>query len=309
MRLQNLVLLPFFVYSASAGLIPKSVLEARNQIWDAIVELRLTGNPPNDFACRSKVHPNPVFLIHALSANPGIDLNLLQDDMKKKGYCTYTSTYGAHTLMPWIGGLTSMQSSVKDLTADILSVLAKTGASKIDLVGHSEGGVMSLYAPLKSPQLASKVERIVALGPAMHGAQYFGLTNLFYKDGQFSRDIAKGVLDFLGCPACDDMATGGAVFKELAAASQKYNGKPGSGIAPAGAKTTIIMSRSDTLVAPKTSIVNETGVNNIFVQDFCPDDPVGHGGLAWDDSVWSLVYNALEENPKGPIKCGKGLRF
>ncbi|KAJ6452263.1 alpha/beta-hydrolase [Mycena sanguinolenta] len=304
MRFQLLALLPIVL---QAYAVPSLQYARDDPIWDAILALDLVGNPPNDYSCKSTVHPNPVFLIHALSANPGIDLNLLQDDMKAKGYCTYSYTYGAHTLAPWIGGMTAMRDSVEDLSNAILDVLEKTGADKIDLVGHSEGGVMTLYAPLRNSELASKVERLVALGPAVHGAQYFGLTRLFYIDGIVSRTIAQGMLDLLGCEACDDMATGGAVYEDFLAASNSYNGVQGSGIIQAGTKPTIIMSTHDTLVDVSVSMVNETGVRNVLVQDSCPDDPVGHAGLAWDTSVWSLVYNALEENYDGPVECGQGI--
>jgi hypothetical protein len=95
------------------------------------------------------------------------------------------------------------------------------------------------------------------------------------------------------------MATGGNIFNDFKSAQGK--------IIQPGNKATIIMSRNDTLVAPDVSRVDEPGVRNIFIQDNCPQDAVGHAGLAWDTGVWSLVYNALNEDYDAPVSCEQGL--
>ena len=48
-----------------------------------------------------------------------------------------------------------------------------------------------------------------------------------------------------------------------------------------------------------TEFVNEPGVDNETVQDFCPLDPVGHVGLAFDPDVAQLVRDALD--PAQPV--------
>lgn len=191
-----------------------------------------------------------------------------------------------------------MRESSKTLSDFILEVSEKTGSSKVDLVGHSEGGVMALYVPMTYPKAAAKVERIVSLGPAIHGAQYYGLTNLWYKGGDVSREMASAILDLLGCPACDDMATGGDIYKDFLNAEK---------IVPEGINATVIMSTKDTLVAPNVSIVNEANVRNVMVQDRCPEDPVGHAGLAWDTGIWDMIRNELAGDYTGPVNCVKGL--
>lgn len=260
----------------------------------------LYGAPPSDYACRSEVHPNPIILLHGLSANKEVDLNTLGWNLTDAGYCVYTLTYGAHTIPNWIGGLVSMRDSAVEIADFIREVVSQTGASKVDLVGHSEGGVMALYVPMTQDGIADLVERNVALGPAVHGAQYFGFTDLFYIGGDVTRNLASLALDLIGCPACDDMATDGDVYNDFLAANP---------IVQPGNKATIIMSNSDTLVSPDVSRVDEDGVRNIIVQDTCPDDAVGHAGLAWDTSVWGLVYNALTEDYDRPFVCGTGLPF
>ncbi|RYO80091.1 hypothetical protein DL764_009942 [Monosporascus ibericus] len=256
--------------------------------WDIPEYLKLSdlyGAPPNDFSCKSD--RNPVVLLHGLSANCEIDLNMLQKHLNERGYCTFSQTYGAHRLAPWVGGLAAMADSAKDIAAFVREVHEMTGArKKVDLVGHSEGGVMAVYVPMTQGGVSDIIEHTVALGPAIHGARYFGFTDLWYVGGRVTRNIASAVVKALGCAACDDMATGGAAYNEFLEAEK---------IVQDGNKATVIMSRSDKLVAPDASRIDEEGVRNVFVQDTCPDDKVGHAGLMWDRSVWGLVINALEE--------------
>ncbi|KZV90583.1 alpha/beta-hydrolase [Exidia glandulosa HHB12029] len=266
-------------------------------LLDFTLPTNLTGNlnfygaPANDFNCKSD--KNPVVMLHGLSANHEVDLNVLQQDMNALGWCTYGKTYGAHTLVPWVGGVKEMRDSAKEVADFIREVNQKTG-KKVDLVGHSEGGVMTIYVPMSQPGIADIVERAVALGPAVHGAQYFGFTSLWYFGGDATRSFVGTVLSTLGCAACDDLATDGKVYDD-------FQAKLGS-ISQPGVKTTVLMSRSDTLVAPETSIIDEAGVRNIYVQDYCAEDKVGHAGLAWDRNVWTIIKNELEEKYDAKIE-------
>lgn len=290
-------LLPALVASVAALASPR---EINWSLPGDLLDDPLYGAPDSSYDCRSEVHPNPIILLHGLSANKEVDLNTLGWNLTDAGYCVFTLTYGAHTIPSWIGGLVSMRDSAVEIADFIRDVQTKTGAEKVDLIGHSEGGVMALYVPMTQDGIVDIVERNIALGPAVHGAQYFGFTDLFYIGGDVTRDLAALALDILGCPACDDMATGGDVYNDFLAASP---------IVQPGNKATIIMSNSDTLVSPDVSRVDEDGVRNVIVQDTCPDDAVGHAGLAWDDSVWGLIYNALTEDYERPFVCGTGLPF
>jgi hypothetical protein len=60
------------------------------------------------------------------------------------------------------------------------------------------------------------------------------------------------------------------------------------------------------VVPTVTSFVNEPGVRNLYVQKFCPQDPVGHIGEAYDQNVMELVRNALRDDPAGPAVCVLG---
>ncbi|KAI0453353.1 Alpha/Beta hydrolase protein [Xylaria acuta] len=271
-------------------------------IPSALLTSKLYGAPANDFSCESS--RNPVVTLHGLSANREVDLNLLQRELNGRGYCTFSLTYGAHAapLAPgWIGGVGDMRASAAQVADFLREVRRRTGAARVDVVGHSEGAVQALYVPLTQAGVADMVERVVALSPAVHGATYFGFTDLWYVGGDATRALVGEVIDLLGCPACEQLAPDGLVTDQFAAAAGR--------IVQDGNKVTVIMSRSDALVPPAVSIVDEPGVNNVYVQTTCPDDEVGHAGLAWDKSVWRLIINALEETDEEVYPCEKGLPF
>lgn len=249
----------------------------------------------NDASCRpSAEHPNPVVLLHGLGATYYEDLNVLQGWLAARGYCTFASTYGAYEGFPLVGGLRDIDESAQEIAAYVAKVRAWTGARKVDLVGHSEGGFQSLYVP-KTQDV--QVDKVVAIAPPTHGTTFAGIYNLAYIFGQAERDAVDKALKTVGCPACSQIGTGGTAVATL----------DDGPIARPGIDYTVIASRHDELVTPtETSFVREPGVVNQYVQDFCPLDPVGHIGEAYDTNVWNMVANGLESAPKRTFPCGVG---
>ncbi|KAI1415332.1 alpha/beta-hydrolase [Hypoxylon sp. FL1857] len=242
----------------------------------------------------------PIIFLHGLCSTRNADLNILQWNLTDAGRCTFSQTYGAYPIVPWVGGMQSMNESAKDIADWIRHVLSKTGAAKVDIIGHSEGAVQALYVPLTQPGISDIVDNIVALAPAIHGAQYHGFTDFLYIGDEGSQQVGKAVHDSLGCPACDDLMTGGEV-------ANKFQESAGKIVQP-GNKVTIISSKADKLVSPDASRIDENGVKNIVVQDTCPDDQVGHVGLAYDKGVRRMIYNALLEK-NDTVYCDTGLNF
>jgi triacylglycerol esterase/lipase EstA (alpha/beta hydrolase family) len=253
----------------------------------------------NDWSCRpSAAHPQPLLLLHGLGGNGPGNYATLGPYLASLGYCTYSPTYGEEFPPFPVGGLVSIeQSSSHEIAGVIDQILASTGASKLDIVGHSEGGFQSLYIP-KVLQYSTKVARVVALAPPSHGTTFAGLVGVAELLG--IRSQVDYVLNTFGCPACDELITGGSAVTAL-------NSGP---IAQPGVAYTIIASRSDELVTPtSTAFVNEPGVHNEYVQDSCPFDPVGHVGLAFDLDVSQLVANALDPAHPQSVTCSFGPTF
>ena len=250
----------------------------------------------NDFGCRpSAAHPNPVVLLHGTFATYYEDLNFLQADLAARGYCTFSLTYGAYPQFPFVGGLKPVAESSLEIKNYVEKVRAATGAAKVDVVGHSEGGLQSLYLA-KMQGIQSEIGKVVAIAPPTHGANASGLLTLAYT--VLGKSTWDTIVKTIGLPIFADELDGGAAIVAL-------NTGP---VAQPGIDYTIITSRYDELVTPtETSFVREPGVHNVYVQDSCPFDPVGHIGEAYDLNVWQLVRNALDPAHATPIEvCAVG---
>ncbi|ATY67387.1 class 2 [Cordyceps militaris] len=252
----------------------------------------------NDFSCKpSANHPNPVVLLHGLGATYYEDINLIEAFLQARGFCTFSLTYGAYDGFPFVGGLKPIDESSHEISDLILDVHAKTGASKIDIVGHSEGGFQALYVPKFREGVAAVVEHIVAIAPPTHGTSFANLWKLAPLFGQDARKDIGAILEKVGCAPCDEISVNGPSIAKL-------NAGP---IVQPGNKVTIIISKYDELVTPPTTaFVHEDGVNNIYVQDYCPYDFVGHIGEAYDWNVWNLILNSLENQVGRKFVCLAG---
>ncbi len=244
----------------------------------------------NDFSCQpSAAHPRPVVLLHGLTANGDANWAFHGPKIAAAGYCVFHLTYGEQ--YPSSGGWVPIADSAQEIAGFIDQVLAATGASKVDLVGHSEGAFQSLYVPKFTAQ--GKVGRVVALAPPTHGTTVQGIVTLGQVLG--GQSMVAFFTDTFLCRACTDIVNGGPAVTALS------NGP----IAQPGVAYTVIATRYDELVTPtSTSFVQEPGVTNYYIQDKCLLDPVGHIGIATDTGVTSMILNGLD--PTHAIKCGWG---
>lgn len=249
----------------------------------------------NDFSCKSTTHPNPVILLHGLGATFYEDINVLQYWLQAHDYCTYSRTYGAYDGFPFVGGIKPVAESSDEIASYIQEVKEKTGADKIDLVGHSEGAIQTLYTPKFHPEVVPDLDRLVAIAPPTRGTNFAGLYQLLLDLGNNTSETVDEVLRTVGCQACPELTTNGEVTKKL------NDGKP---IAQEGTHLTVIASKHDELVTPvDVAFVHEEGVNNVWVQDHCKADLVGHFGEAYDTNVWNIVKNALDGTPDRDFVC------
>jgi pimeloyl-ACP methyl ester carboxylesterase len=252
----------------------------------------------NDPSCRpSAAHPDPVVLIHGLGSTGQENWGYLGPYLANAGYCAFSLTYGATSPFgPYVGGVGPIPQSAQQVSDFISQVRSETGASKVDLVGHSEGAFMSLYVPKELP-VGNEVGRVVAMAPPTHGTSFANLVTL-------SNDLGLASLRDLilsgGCQACNELIDGGSAVTTL------DNGP----IAQPGIAYTILISRYDELVTPPTTaFVNESGVTNRYVQDLCPNDSVGHVGLAFDTDVAQMITNALDPATATQVSCSFGAPF
>jgi triacylglycerol esterase/lipase EstA (alpha/beta hydrolase family) len=249
----------------------------------------------NDWACRpSPAHPHPVVLLHGLGAPAYEHMAYLGEHLADRGWCVFYETYGKTTPLFVFGGLAPVAVAAEEIAGHIDDVRAATGAAEVDLVGHSEGGFLTLYIP-KELDFGGKVHRAFAIAPPTHGTTYAGVYGV--ADALGLRDQVDLVALLFGCGACVDLVIGGPGVQTLTTGP----------ITVPGVEYTILASRTDLLVTPTdTAFVDEPGVDNRYVQDDCPLDPVGHFGLASDPSVAQILTNTLDPAHATPIRCAIG---
>ncbi|HMG43899.1 MAG TPA: alpha/beta fold hydrolase [Acidimicrobiales bacterium] len=249
----------------------------------------------NDWSCQpSAAHPHAVVLLHGLGAPAYDHWSYHASYLAGRGWCVFYPTYGQGSPLFLNGGLRPIAESAEEVADYVDDVLAATGTAEVDLVGHSEGGFLSLYIP-KMLNFGAKVHRAFAMASPTHGTSYAGVFGL--ADGLGIRATVNLLVTLFGCGACNDMVTGGPAVMDL-------NDGP---VTVPGVEYTILASRFDVLVTPtETAFVYEPGVTNRYVQDTCPLDPVGHVGLAFDSGVGQMIANALDPAHATPVTCGIG---
>jgi triacylglycerol lipase len=234
--------------------------------------------PPgaNDFGCRpSAAHPAPVVLVHGTFESAADNWALVAPQIKAAGYCVFALDFGQR-------GTGDIAASAGELARFVASVLAATGARKVSLVGHSQGGMMPRWY-LTFLGGAAKVDDLVGLAPSNHGT-----TN----PGAF---LAGATL----CPACDQQRAGSAFLQQLNAGDET----------PGDVSYTSIETRYDEVVTPYTSAFLAPGSNtaNILLQDACPADVVDHQFIPDDRVALRWTLQALGRpgpaDPAHPPSC------
>jgi triacylglycerol esterase/lipase EstA (alpha/beta hydrolase family) len=235
----------------------------------------------------SAAHPRPVVLVNGTFANQIISWNAFSPLLKNNGYCVYTFNYGGPLILGQIGSYGPVAASAGELKAKVDQVLAATGASKVDIVGWSQGGMMPRYY-LKNLGGAAKTNALIGLSPSNHGTTLDGLATL--------AGFIPGALDLVaaGCPACRDQVAGSPFLTALNA---------GGDTVP-GVKYTVIQTRFDEVVTPYTSaFLTGSNVTNILIQNKCILDLGDHISMPYDHVVGREVLNALDPAHASSTLC------
>jgi triacylglycerol esterase/lipase EstA (alpha/beta hydrolase family) len=248
-----------------------------------------TASPPgaNDFSCKpSKAHPRPVILVHGTFADMSDSWQALSPLLFNHGYCVFALNYGSHEGSGEFGiyATGDIAHSAEELASFITQVRVATGASKVDLVGHSQGGMMPRYY-LRFLGGAAYVHTLVGLAPSNHG------TTL---DGLFTLANLLGAGSFFGfhCPACEQQEAGSAFLTMLNAGKETVP----------GVRYTVIQSANDEVVTPYTSaFLSGRNVTNILLQDQCVLDQGEHLSMPYDHIADGDVLTALDPaHPQTP---------
>jgi triacylglycerol lipase len=221
------------------------------------------GVPPplaNDFSCRSTEHPVPVILVHGTFGDMTVSWNYFSPALAQNNYCVFALDLVNRGMAP-------IDESADKLAAFIDEVMQRTGASKVSLVGHSQGGMLGRYVARYRGKL-SVIDDIVGLAPSSHGT---------------TNPLAPP-LGGLGCPACAEQAAGSAFMQKLNTGEE----------APPPPAYTVISTRYDGVVTPfRSQALAGSTVTNVVLQDRCRADVVDHVGIVYDANALEWTLNAL----------------
>jgi pimeloyl-ACP methyl ester carboxylesterase len=192
----------------------------------------------------------PVLLIHGYLATRG-SLHLLEENLAKNGHVVMGFRFGPINLG-------DIRSSAELVARKIESIVAQTGVAKVDIVGHSMGGLVGLYY-VKHLGGDRRVRRLVLLGTPAHGTWSALL-------GLFTAPLGLASLQLL---------PGSPFLRELA-------GTP----IPPGVDVVSIGALRDWLAPISSTILD--GVRHISL-------PTGHTGLLIDRQVADIVASMLRE--------------
>ena len=214
----------------------------------------------NDWTCRpSAARPVPAVIVHGTIGDRSSLLDALSYSLRQDGYCVYALDYGNRATGP-------IEESAAELKTFVRRVLDATGARRVSLVGHSQGGMMPRYY-IKHLGGARKVEDLVGLAPSNHGTTAA-------RGGSFG--------DY--CYACDQQAAGSAFLSALNHPDET----------PGDVDYTQVVTRYDEVVVPYTSgFLTGDRSTNITLQDYCPANVTEHLTTPMDRQAIAWVLRAF----------------
>lgn len=233
--------------------------------------------PPgaNDWSCKpSAEHPYPVILVPGTFESMAKNWSTLSPYLKSKGYCVFALNYGETN---GVYATAPVAESAKELAPFVDAVRAATGAKKVDLVGHSQGGMMPRYY-MGFLGGAKNVRHLVGIAPSNHGTK-----GVIAPPPGF---IPPPDYTALGCAACADQQAGSAFMQKLNSIGDTV----------AGPSYTVLSTVYDEVVIPYNSqFLNGPAqqITNITIQDKCPADVFEHDQTPNDPVVHQFVAHAL----------------
>ncbi|MCU1701777.1 MAG: lipase, class 2 [Mycobacterium sp.] len=231
-------------------------------------------------------HPLPIILLNGTTATQGTNWSVGAPVLANAGYKVYTFNYGNTTGNPNfpIQAVGDIKQSSVELAAEVERVLAETGAPKVILVGHSQGGGILAVNYINNMGGADKVSQLIGISPSNHGTDVDGLGGILSLP--ILGSLFAGIANTLG-PALYQQALGSPFQQEV------Y----GNGDTRPGVLYTTIASVNDEVVTPYTQqALNGPNVTNIVLQDLYPGLVLGHANIFLSPQVWSTVLDALASN-------------
>lgn len=241
-----------------------------------IARLRPRGYFEDNWAARpSEERPWPVVLIHGTGATSG-NWQELAHELREDGWAVFAPGYGARATNP-------IQQSAHEVGQYIEAVLARTGADRVIVVGHSQGGLVARYW-MRYCDGADKVHHLVSLAVPHHGTTLGGVISPLIKTKMAENLLDSFVSSWFG-PAGFQQVVGSPIVEALADGGDTDEEVDGY---------TSIATRSDSVIQPpETCFLVGDNVRNLWVQDVDPHAVVMHEDMPQDRRVRRLVAATL----------------
>ena len=250
----------------------------------------------NDFTCTPRKGTHPVVLIPGTTEDAFTTWSYYGPRMQAAGLCVYTFNYNpmTHPLVEAVSTTGNIYSTAAFMAHFVDKVLKSTGADKVDLVGHSQGGGPLPRAYIKYYGGDKKVNHLIGIVPSNKGTSILGMEKFLNKSGRPANTIVGTVAKFLNMESVPQQLQGSTFLKDLNA----------GGMTAPGVKYTVIATRFDNRVFPWTNaLIPEPGAKNIVIQDVCPLDHSAHTNITYDPMTYQVVANALEPQRATPVRC------
>ena len=239
----------------------------------------------------SAAHPDPVVLVEGTFSSMYNSFEAVSPDLVNNGYCVYAFNYGQTLPLTGFYAMGSISASAAQLASEVNHVLSVTGASKVDLVGWSQGGMMPRYY-INNLGGAAKVNMLVGFAPSNYGTTLGGLRGLVSDIGL--EGVLTGLLS-ITCAACGQQLEGSSFLASL-------NQTP----TVAGVKYVVIETADDDVVTPYPNafLPAAANVQNITLQKQCSQDASDHISIPYDSNALQDMINVLgSDNPSFQPTC------
>jgi triacylglycerol lipase len=212
---------------------------------------------------------NPVVVVAGLSG-PAVGYEPLASRLRADGYRVFIYQ------LPGLG-FGDIRDSARAFRDYLAQLRSGNGFSKVDLVAHSEGGLVARYY-LKFLGGTADVGRYVSLGTPQYGTYVANILQFL------------GLGDCVGIIACQQMTINSSFLNDLNDGDDT----------PGAVRYTTVRTLQDELVRPTTNAALGDGVTNVLIQGYCPLRVVGHLGLVLDGTTYTVVRGALADAPVRP---------
>jgi triacylglycerol esterase/lipase EstA (alpha/beta hydrolase family) len=234
----------------------------------------------------SAAHPYPVILTEGTFASMYNSFGAISPDLVNNGYCVYAFNYGQTIPFSGYYAMGHIAASASELSTEVNTVLSETGASKVDIVGWSQGGMMPRYY-INNLGGAAKVNMLVGFAPSNYGTNLDGVVNLIADFGALG--VTTALLS-VTCDACVQQFQGSSFLTRL-------NQSPTA----SSVKYVVIETADDDVVTPYTNafLPAAANVQNITLQNQCRQDASDHVSIPYDSNALQDMINALGPDSPG----------